>query len=46
MLLIAAKTEFDGKIGQVAFHKGKADAETVKAVVGGVFGVLKPPLGG
>lgn len=39
--LIAATTEFHGKIGPVEFHKGKADVETVKAVIGGVFGVLK-----
>ena len=45
VLLITATTEFDGKIGPIKFHKGKADAETVKAIVGSVFGVLKPPLG-
>lgn len=42
VLLIVSTTEFDGKIGPITFHKGKADPETIKAVTGGVFGVLKP----
>jgi hypothetical protein len=46
VLLIVATTEFDGNLGPVKFHKGKADPETVKAVIGSVFEVLKPFLGG
>lgn len=42
VMLIISTTEFDGRIGGVTFHKGKADPETIKAVTGGVFGLLSP----
>ena len=42
VLLIVSTTEFDGKIGAFAFHKGKVDPDTIKAVLEGVFAVLKP----
>lgn len=42
VLLIVSTTEFDGKIGPFTLHKGKADPDTIKAVLGGVYGALKP----
>jgi hypothetical protein len=42
VLLIVSTTEFDGKIGPFTFHKGKAGPDTIKAVLGGVYGSLKP----
>lgn len=34
VLLVAASTEFEGKIAGVTFKKGKVDPETLKALVG------------
>jgi hypothetical protein len=42
VLLIVSTTEFDGKIGLFTFHKGRIDPHTIKAVLGGVYGALKP----
>jgi len=42
VLLIVSTTEFDGKIGHFTFHKGRIDPDTIKAVLGGVYGALKP----
>lgn len=41
VLLIVSTTEFNGKIGPFTFHKGKAEPETIKSVLGGVFGLVK-----
>jgi hypothetical protein len=41
VLLIAATVEFDGKIGNFTFKKGKVEAETLKAITEPLLGLLK-----
>jgi hypothetical protein len=40
VLLIISTVEFEGKVGGLTFRKTKADAETLKAIIGVLFGVM------
>jgi len=42
VLLIVSTIEFDGRIGPVRFRKGKADPETLKIIIGSVYGLVAP----